>query len=187
VPDEAIHPLEGFLFRYILSACTDLPEDYLKREYANFGFSFPYDRDFLYTEEPFPGTQAFSSQSGVVQFSFLGYPVELFTVMWNDAFAGMNAEETLSAAAAILTEDPSLVFIWRESTDISVGDRDIRVEVLDVETEGLYFTAALGVWMCESSDQTYVISFATNHSAEIEDVSARFAELLGSLSCTTSE
>jgi CubicO group peptidase (beta-lactamase class C family) len=187
VPDEAIHPLEGFLFRYILGACTDLPDDYLNRQYAAYGFSFPYNRDFFYREEPFPGTDGFSSQAGVVQFSYIGYPIELFTVMWNDALAGMTVDETRQAAAAFLSEDPGLTVTRRESTEMAVGDRDIRVDTFDVETEGFFLTAALGAWSCDSSEKTYVISFVSNYAAEIGDLTVRFAELLGSFSCIESE
>ncbi len=187
VPDEAIHPLEGFLFRYILSACTDLPDGYLNRQYANYGFSFPYDYDFSYTEEPFPGTDGFSSRAGVVQFSYIGYPIELFTVMWNDAFAGMSSDGILEVTSSYLAEDPGLTVTPRESVRVAVGSRDIRADVLDVETEGLLLTASLAVWTCDSSDQSFVISFVTDHADELENLTSRFAELLGSFSCLEPE
>lgn len=187
VPDEAIHPLEGFLFRYILGACTDLPEDYLDQQYADYGFTFDYDRDFSYTEEPFPGMDGFSSQAGVVQFSHIGYPVELFTVMWNDAFAGLTADETLTATAEMLTEDLGLTVEWRDSTEVSIGQGRIRLEVLDVETEGFYLTASFGVWICEPSEQTYIISLVTDRSVGMEGMTARLADLLESFSCQDSE
>lgn len=187
VPDEAIHPLEGFLFRNILSACTDLPDGYLDRQYANYGFSFPYNYGFSYTEEPFPGTDGFSSQAGVVQFSHTGYPIELFTVMWNDAFTGMATGEILDATSSHLTEDPGLAVAWRESVEVAVGSRDIRVDILDLETEGFLLTASLGVWICDSSDQTFIISFVTNQTVELDDHTSRLAELLESFTCLEPE
>ena len=183
VPDEAIHPLEGFLFRYILGACADLPVGYLERQFTEYGFHFEYGTEYYVAQNPLPGMDEVTQQSGTVQFSFVNYPIEIFTVLWHSAFAGMNADETLEAATALLTEQPGLTTTWRESRELAIGERGIQFGILDVETEGLSLTGLVGVWACNAGEQAFVLTFVTDAPATSEDLIARLGELLDTFSC----
>jgi CubicO group peptidase (beta-lactamase class C family) len=187
VPDEAIHPLEGFLFRYILGSCTDLPEGLLQGEISDYGFSFEYGLDFVPGILPFPGTEAVTPQAGAIQFSFINYPIEIFTVMWYEAFKGMEPEEALATASELLQHQPGLNSTWKESAELQIEDQEIALEVLDVETEGIFFTAFIGVWTCENAEQPFVLTFVTDASGPVESQLVRLRELLGSFSCAPSE
>jgi CubicO group peptidase (beta-lactamase class C family) len=187
VPDEAIHPLEGFLFHYILAACTDLPEGYIDNQYSGYGFSFDYGREYFVTHEPVPGTNELTEQSGTAQFSFINYPIEIFTVMWHDGFAGMDAEETLASASELLGGQSSISINWGERAELSMGDRTIPLQSVTGETEGFFFNALIGVWMCDASEQAFVFTFVSDATEPLEDLISRLGDLLESFSCLEGE
>jgi CubicO group peptidase (beta-lactamase class C family) len=186
VPDEAIHPESGLLIRHIIGACKDLPYDLTHKRFTDYGFTYDYGAEFMAIESPLPGNDHISDTAGVVQFSFISYPVEIITVIWNDLDRELDQELILNNAITSMSQQAGLEISEGEISQASIGSQELLVQDVIVTTEGIELSGLIGVWVCDQTDNVYVLSFITDAKLTRSDLLARFQQVMGSFSCQTS-
>jgi CubicO group peptidase (beta-lactamase class C family) len=183
IPDDSPYRVDGLLYRFILPACTDLPQEDSSQTYARHGFTFQYPPGFSLLEMPIPGRDALSDASGLVQFNSNWYPPELVSIIWDTPQADVGAEAYVEAFLASLQGESGLEITVGASVDSRKDDHPMVVQFFDATENGLQLAAVTGAWFCDRADRVYIVTYATAAETSQEDLLATFEEHLASLAC----
>jgi CubicO group peptidase (beta-lactamase class C family) len=183
IPDDDPYRVDGLLYRFILPACTDLPDERASQTYDRYGFSFEYPWGFSLLEAPVPGRDTLSDASGLVQASSSWYPPELMTVVWDAPGAGADRDAYLEAFLASITGQSGLEVTRGASTESQKDGHRMVVQFFDATTDELHLAAVTGVWICDQANRVYVVTYATGSELAAQDLLATFEQLLASFVC----
>jgi CubicO group peptidase (beta-lactamase class C family) len=183
IPDDVIPPTDGLLFRYILAACTDLPPEAMHHTYAGHGFTFKVPNGFSVREMPFPGQDALSDETGVVQFQFLSYPFELVEAIWIQAQPDPDLQAYLAGFVESASQQAGVEFTAGESRAFAKGERQALYQPFDFKQQDLRLRGATVAWYCPESQRVFLFSYATNPDVSDQDMAARLQEHLDSFNC----
>ena len=183
VPDEAIHPEDGMLIRYILGACEDLPAEFTHQTYSNHGFSIEHGTEYGVLEQPGDGRDEQSNGSGAVQFHFISYPVEIINVSWDEATFGMKPGDVLENAFASMDDQERRAIELGDTVTITINNKDLYAQNITLATELIPLSGLVSVWDCAQGDRRYVISYLTDAEHTTSERYTRFKEAFESLTC----
>jgi hypothetical protein len=183
IADEDPHPTDSFLERYIVPACTDLPAARPAEVYANYGLAFDYPLGAQLVTRPIPGGDTVSDASGMVQFNTLYPPLEVVTVVWDQAGDSVDVVQYLEAFMASLGQETGLAYDWGESSEVRKGERDLALQFFRTRAGGLTYSGVIGIWHCQEANRLYLLIYAVTPEIAGEEVLAAFQQHLESLVC----
>jgi CubicO group peptidase (beta-lactamase class C family) len=183
VPDAAPHPTDGLLARYILPACTDLPDGVMRQRYAKHGFTFDYPLGFRATEAPTPGGETASDVSGAVQFMFDFYPLEIVNVVWNAIEAEAELEEVLEEFLALALAQSGTEIKTAGRINGMKDDHEVLYQTFTGEAETLQFAGVIGVWVCDEANREYIVTYVSDLETATQDLLTQVQGHLDSLAC----
>jgi CubicO group peptidase (beta-lactamase class C family) len=186
IPDDSSYRVDGLLYRFILPACTDLPQEDSSQTYAKHGFTFQYPPGFAPIEMPIPGRDTLSDASGLVQFNSNWDPLELISILWDTPQAGVGVEAYVEEFLASLQQQSGLEVTVGASVNSRKDDHPMVVQFFDATENGLQLAAVTGAWVCDPAGRIYVVTYATASETSQEDLMATFEEHLASLACHSS-
>jgi CubicO group peptidase (beta-lactamase class C family) len=186
VPDEAIHPEDGLLLRYILGACNDLPDGFTQSTYENFGFSYDHGTEFTVMELPADDANQISDASGAVQFRYISYPIEIVNVSWTASLNGLGSDAILNQAFDSMTEQERSAYAFGDTSSVSIENKTLTAQFFAIASEGFPLKGITTAWTCDQSDRAYILSFVTDSETPDSQVLERFKQVLGSFACQES-
>jgi len=183
IPDEAIHPEDGMLIRYILSACQDLDREMTQQSYSNYGFNLDYGREFFAQELPSNESSEISDTSGSVQFSYLSYPIEILIVSWDESFTGIDPEAILDESILAMVNQYGLDTEATQPSSLTIEGKKIPIEAFTLAIPGTKFYGLSGIWSCDKSDQGYLLSYFSDGGEKLSLRMNRFKEIFATFEC----
>jgi hypothetical protein len=146
IPDNVIPPTDGLLYRYILAACTDLAPEATHQTCAEHGFTFEYPRGLSVQEMAIPGTDAISSEAGLVQFQFLSVPFELVEAVWLHAEPDPDLKAHLDGFVEAGSQQVGVEFTVGESQAFTKGDHEAFYHPFDFKQQESRLRGATVAW-----------------------------------------
>ncbi len=183
IPDDVIPPTDGLLFRYILAACTDLPPEATRHTYAGHDVTFEVPGGFSVQEQPFPGTEAVSSQAGMVQFQLYSYPFELVEAIWLQVEPDPDLEAHLAGFAESASQQAGVEFTVGESRAVAKGDHRALYQPFEFRQQDIRLNGATVAWHCPESQRVFLLSYATDLEVSDQDLTARLQTHLDAFAC----
>jgi hypothetical protein len=183
IADKDPHPTDAYLARYIVPACTDLPELDLVETYNKYGFTLEYPLGVQIVEAPIPGRDTVSAESGAVQFNTLYPPLEVVSVLWDQAAGDVDLGQQLAEVKGWLSQQPGLEYEWGETSQSTQGDHEMLLRFFHTTAEGHPFSGLMGIWHCPQANRIYMFNYAVTPEATAEDLVAAFHQYLEDLSC----
>jgi hypothetical protein len=182
IPSESFYGIDGLVNTFILPACTDLPLEAQRKTYAAYGFTFEYPGGFYLEDKPIPGRDTLSDVSGIVQIRSNTEPIEIVSVLWDEAEAGLDAQTLLEAYLVGLAETGAVA----EPGESVGGEKDGHSMVLrisDLAIEGGRLPSVSGAWTCDGANRAFAVTYLTTAEMTSTELQATFERHLEGLSC----
>jgi hypothetical protein len=183
IPDGVIPPTDGFLFRYILAACTDLPPEATRHTYAGHGFTFDYPAGFAVQEAPLPGHDAVSAEAGSVQFSMLSWPLEIVQAVWLQAEPGLDVETSLTEFLQMASQQPETEIILGEPGALAKGEHSGIQQPVEIEQQGMAMKGIVVAWHCTEAQRVYLFGYVTDSEVADGDLRDSLEKHLDAFNC----
>jgi hypothetical protein len=151
--------------------------------YANYGLAFEYPLGAQLVVRPIPGRDTVSDASGMVQFNTLYPPLEVISVVWDQAGDGVDVVQYLEAFLASLGQETGIAYDWGESSETRLGERDLALQFFRTTADGLAYSGVTGAWHCQEANRFYLLTYAVTPERAGEEVLAAFQQHLDSLVC----
>lgn len=183
IADEAIHPQDTLLIRYILAACQDLPADFTRLRYEDFGFKLDHGAEFSPLEVPDPILGPPSAAAGTVQFTSLSYPIELLIVSWDESTNGQDSEIILQQSVDEIEDQFGLVIEKGDISNLELAGHRIPTQPIAFEAGELAFSGLSGIWSCPDSQRRYHLTYLSDVVEDTQNSEIHFKEIFSSFSC----
>jgi CubicO group peptidase (beta-lactamase class C family) len=183
IADQDPHPMDGMLYRFILAACTDLPAGAMVERYAAHGFTFDYPLGGRMWEMPFPGRDVLSDTSGMLQFTFDLYPLEIINVSWDTPEGDVELKTYLDGIFAAALQQPESEVALGESLTSSRDGHAMIVQFYHTLQQGIRLSGVIGVWYCDRAGRVYGFNYATHPETASQELLTTFQQYLASFAC----
>ncbi|MCB9153834.1 MAG: serine hydrolase [Caldilineae bacterium] len=181
IPDEAVHPINTMLLRYILPSVQDLPDSLLTRQYAGHGLTLDYPAEYIQLETPLPGNDAVTDVGGMVQLYLQWYPSEVAQITWEQATSGITAEEWL---AQLFERMPAEGLVMGEALPerILVGGDEASVYPFSAELPGESYSGLAALWRNDAQERFYLVVYLEGGTHPATDFTGKLRGFLETLS-----
>jgi hypothetical protein len=184
IPDEDPYPHDALVFRYILKSCTDLPPDALHKHYEGYGWACEYPAGFRVRELPFGDAPKASDTSGVVQFQFVGYPRDLFVVVWSQTEPGSALSSYVDAVFADVSQQAEVDVTRGAIEEGRKGEHRMVQQSFEIGVQGQVAHSGYAAgWYCSKAGRAYVLVYESEPGMPGRDAAAAFQQFLDSLVC----
>jgi CubicO group peptidase (beta-lactamase class C family) len=182
ISSESFYGVDGLVNAFIVPACTDLPLEAQRKTYAAYGFTFEYPGGFYLEEQPIPGRDTLSDISGIVQIRSNTEPIEIVSVLWDEAEAGLDAQTLLEAYLAGLAETGA-VAAPGESVESEKDGHPMVLRISDLALGGGTLPSVSGAWICDRANRAFAVTYLTTAEMTSTELQATFERYLEGLSC----
>jgi CubicO group peptidase (beta-lactamase class C family) len=183
IPDDSPYRADGLLYRFILPACTDLPDEERTETFASYGLSFDYPRGFARQEAPLPGREAVSAEAGIVQVQSTWFPLELMSVVWGPTEAGVDAGVFLDQVLDAMFQTSGIDLVLGDALDSHKDGQPLAVRFFEAEVEDWQLSGVSGAWHCTASGRSFVFTYVTMDETTPQALQAAFEASLAGLAC----
>lgn len=182
IPDSILPPTDGLVYRYILAACKDLPQELLQQTFNGYGFTLEYPTGFNTLEIPMPDQEQVDSRSGMLQFRLASYPFELIQVMWAESAPEAITASHIEGQFSALSQqgiEYTLGRSWKGSND----KHEVTYQLFDFTPDGIQMIGLTGAWYCDETGRVIFFNYVTNPEVSEEELIARFQKHLDRFTC----
>jgi CubicO group peptidase (beta-lactamase class C family) len=184
IPDSDPYPHDALVFHYILEACKDLPYEALHKSYAKYGWACEYPAGYRIREAPIGDAPEVSDASGSVQFQFVGYPLDLFVVVWRQAEQDQDLGSYLDEVFADANQEPEIVWERGPFEEGHKGAHRMIQQTFEVLVQGRVAASGLAAaWYCPEASRGYVVVYESEPGMPGRDPESAFQQFLESLAC----
>lgn len=182
IPSESLHHARGLVNTFILPACTDLVREPGRETYDDHGFNFEYPSGFFVEDAPIPGRDTLSDASGIVQITSNLEPVEMVSVLWDEAESDEEAPALLRAYLAGLAET-GVEVAPGQFTEGKKSGHSMALQFSELTFEGGTVPAVTGAWNCEESGRFFAVTYVTAVEMASDELLAALEGYLEGLTC----
>ena len=185
IPDGQPYPHDALVFRYILAACSDLPDEVLHKHYARYGWACDYPAGFRATEWPIEGAPEPSDTAGMMWFQFVSYPQDMFLVVWGQAEPDTDLASHVDKAFLDDAQEPGVTVMRGPYEQGHKGEHRLIRQPYEIAVDGLvYHSGMAAAWYCPESGRAYVVVYGSEPGMPSEGLaSSAFQRFLDSMVC----
>ena len=184
IADGDPYPHDALVFRYILPACSDLPDEVFTKRFDGFGWSCEYPAGFRVLELPVGDATLPSEASGRVGFQFVGYPRDTFTVTWGPIELDRDLASYLDGPFEDGFEEPDVELSRGNHEYGRKGEHDLIQQPYEISVQGqVEYHGYVAAWECPQAGRVYVVVYGSEPGMPERDPGASLRQFLDSLVC----
>jgi len=184
IPDGDPYPHDSLVFRFILEACSDLPDEALHKSYAKYGWAGEYPAGFRILELPIADAPEVTDAAGTVQFQFVAYPSDVFVVVWVQTEPDDDLGSFLDEVFADTALRPGVAVEGGNIEEGRKGEQRLIQRSFEITVQGRLVNSGLAAaWYCPEAGRAYVVAYGSEPGMPGRDANSAFQQFLDSLVC----